>query len=286
MICRVGSKGASSECCCSPPSGCSPLARAGRARATRWSRSPSWARPGRSRARLEDAIREFERLSRERHAADPAYPVYRVVSGQNASRNQTEDPTRFLVSLAGGMPPDVIFFDRFAISEWAARGAFTPLDDYVEHDLAAWDAWQLRLATDPDARRRGPGAAEEPPRAAGAPRLAADRADPRRTDFFAACWDEAVYRNPADRARAALYGIPTNADNRVLLYNKDILIRHGYTNEHGEARPPTNVGGTGGDGGRDDRARRTRGTSRPSASSRTTATRGSTCTAGRPAASS
>ena len=75
---------------------------------------------------LEDAIREFERLSRERHAIDPDYPIYRVVSGQNASRNQTEDPTRFLVSLAGGMPPDVIFFDRFAISEWAARGAFTP----------------------------------------------------------------------------------------------------------------------------------------------------------------
>ena len=71
---------------------------------------------------MEDAIREFERLSEEQHRLDASYPVYRVISGQNASRNQTEDPTRFLVSLAGGMPPDVVFFDRFAISEWAARG--------------------------------------------------------------------------------------------------------------------------------------------------------------------
>ena len=90
---------------------------------------------------LEDAVREFERLSRQRHAEDPSYPVYRVISGQNASRNQTEDPTRFLVSLAGGMPPDVLWFDRFAITEWAARGAFTPLDAYLEQDQAAWATW-------------------------------------------------------------------------------------------------------------------------------------------------
>jgi hypothetical protein len=62
-------------------------------------------RAGPIQGALEDAIREFERLSRERHAVDPAYPIYRVVSGQDASRGQTEDPTRFLVSLAGGTPP-------------------------------------------------------------------------------------------------------------------------------------------------------------------------------------
>ena len=56
---------------------------------------------------MDDAIREFEKL----------HPQYRVVSGQNASRNQTEDPTRFLVSVAGGMPPDVIYFDRYAVSD-------------------------------------------------------------------------------------------------------------------------------------------------------------------------
>ncbi len=182
---------------------------------------------------LEDAIREFERLSRERHAVDPSYPIYRVISGQDASRGQTEDPTRFLVSLAGGTPPDVIDFDRFAISEWAARGAFTPLDAYVQRDLDAWTKWEEGGRTE---LPPWPGAVDDLPRAAGG------RTQPaieplREENFFAACWDEAVYRNPLT-GEAALYGIPSDADNRVLLYNKDILIRHGYTNELGEARPP------------------------------------------------
>ncbi len=182
---------------------------------------------------LEDAIREFERLSRERHAIDPSYPIYRVISGQDASRGQTEDPTRFLVSLAGGTPPDVIDFDRFAISEWAARGAFTPLDEFIRRDLDAWSAWD-------EHGRAGlapwPGAVEEPPRAAGGQTQAA--IEPlREENFFAPCWDEAVYRNPAS-GESGLFGIPSDTDNRVLLYNKDILLRHGYTNELGEARPP------------------------------------------------
>jgi multiple sugar transport system permease protein len=182
---------------------------------------------------LEDAVREFERLSRERHALDPSYPIYRVVSGQDASRGQTEDPTRFLVSLAGGTPPDVIDFDRFAISEWAARGAFTPLDEYVARDAAAWTSWDAggRAGLPP-----WPGATPEPPRAEGAkPQPAIEPI--LRENFFPGCWDEAVYRNPADGSQG-LYGIPSDTDNRVLLYNKDILIRHGYTNAAGEAQPP------------------------------------------------
>ena len=91
---------------------------------------------------MEDALREFEFLSRRRHeATGGAYPIYRVVAGQHASRNQVEDPTRFLLSLVGGEPPDVILFDRFAISEWAAKGAFTPLDARVAQDLDAWNQW-------------------------------------------------------------------------------------------------------------------------------------------------
>lgn len=46
---------------------------------------------------LGDVVREFERLSREALAKDPSKPIYRIISGQAASRNQTEDPTRFLV---------------------------------------------------------------------------------------------------------------------------------------------------------------------------------------------
>lgn len=86
---------------------------------------------------MDDVVRAFERESLEAHRRDPSKPIYRVVSGQSGARDQVADPTRFLISVAGGMPPDVIFFDRFAVAEWAARGAFTPLDTYIEADLAA-----------------------------------------------------------------------------------------------------------------------------------------------------
>ncbi|MFN4244443.1 MAG: extracellular solute-binding protein [Tepidisphaerales bacterium] len=85
---------------------------------------------------LDDAVREFERRSVEAHRKDPTKPIYRVVAGQNAARDQVGDPQRFLVSVAGGVPPDVIHFDRYAVAEWAARGAFVPLDPYIERDLA------------------------------------------------------------------------------------------------------------------------------------------------------
>src|SRR2546430_12260046 len=63
-------------------------------------------------AALSDAFRIFESESREVHRRNPAHPIYRIVIGQNASRDQTADPTRFLVSVAGGVPPDLIRFDR------------------------------------------------------------------------------------------------------------------------------------------------------------------------------
>jgi multiple sugar transport system permease protein len=179
---------------------------------------------------MEDVVREFERLSEERHRLDPAYPVYRVISGQNASRNQTEDPTRFLVSVAGGLPPDVILFDRYAVSEWAARGAFQPLDARVARDRTAWDAWQVSVATNPAARPPWPGAADGD--AAGGP------VEPiRREAFYPACWDEACFTHPVTGVRG-LYGIASSVDDRALFYNKDLLIRHGYTNALGAAQPP------------------------------------------------
>ncbi len=181
---------------------------------------------------MEAAVREFELLSKRRHAEDPSYPVYRVVAGQHASRDQVEDPTRFLLSLAGGNPPDVIFFDRFAISEWASKGAFTPLDEYLHEDLQAWDAWQSDTGTPAP----WPGALPEEPRAEGAAALSG--IEPvRQENFYPAAWDETNYRDPISGDQN-VYGIPNTADNRVLLYNKDMLIRYGFVDENGEARPP------------------------------------------------
>jgi ABC-type sugar transport system permease subunit/ABC-type glycerol-3-phosphate transport system substrate-binding protein len=70
-------------------------------------------------------------------------PGVQVVVAQNASRDQTSDPTRFLVSVAGGQPPDLIIFDRYAVAEWAARNAFRPLDDLIEKERARPDGWVL-----------------------------------------------------------------------------------------------------------------------------------------------
>ena len=149
-----------------------------------------------------DALRAFEAQSREEHAKDPSRPVYHVVSGQNASRNQTEDPTRFLVSVAGGMPPDVIRFDRFAVTEWAARNAFEPLDKYLAADLS-----QKR----PDAIHAA--------------------------DYYPSCWGEVTYHDPVS-GRSGVYGIPESLDSRAFLYNKDLLKRAGFVDANGEATPP------------------------------------------------
>ena len=57
---------------------------------------------------------------------------------------------------------------------------------------------------------------------------------PRRDDFFASVWDEAVYKGKS-------YGIPCSADNRGLLYNADLLIRAGYIDAQGRAKPPRDI---------------------------------------------
>ena len=149
-----------------------------------------------------DLIHAIEQESRAAHARDPSHPIYRVVAGQNASRNQTEDPTRFLVSVAGGMPPDLIMFDRYAVTEWAARGAFEKLDPYIQRDLAQ-----------------------------GIP----DALHPE--NYYHSCWDEVVYHNPRN-GQSGIYGIPAGVDDRLLFYNKDLLKRAGFVDAQGEARPP------------------------------------------------
>jgi multiple sugar transport system permease protein len=149
-----------------------------------------------------DAIRDFEEQSRDAHKQDPSKPIYHVVSGQEASRDTISDPTRFLVGVAGGMPPDVIRFDRYAVTEWAARGAFADITPFIERD-----------------------------RASGRP----DAIVPE--NYFDSCWDEVVFRNPIT-GQKGVYGVPEKVDNRVLFYNKDLLKRAGYVDEKGEARPP------------------------------------------------
>jgi len=135
---------------------------------------------------LRAAATEFEREN----------PRYRVVLGAATVRDTVSDPTRFLLSVAGKAPPDVIVFDRYAVVEWAARGAFKDLNGFLAAD-------RLR----PDG-------------------LHAD-------DFFAPMWKEPSFQGKQ-------YAIPLGTDVRALFINDDLLIRAGFVNRDGSARPPKN----------------------------------------------
>jgi ABC-type sugar transport system permease subunit/ABC-type glycerol-3-phosphate transport system substrate-binding protein len=160
------------------------------------------AESGPEASSVEEAMREFEAQSRAAHQQNLAHPIYKIIKGQTASRDPTADPTRFVVSLAGGTPPDLILFDRYAVSEWAARGAFTKLDEFV-----------ARESTNP----------------------APDAIRPE--NFYKSCWDEVIYENPTTHERG-IYGIPERVDDRALFYNKDLLKRAGFVDANGEAQPP------------------------------------------------
>lgn len=68
------------------------------------------------------------------------------------------DPQKLMTSIVGNVAPDVIYQDRFTIADWAARGAFAPLDPFLARD-----------ANDPSA--------------------------PRKEKFYAAPWAEASFEN-------------------------------------------------------------------------------------------
>jgi ABC-type sugar transport system permease subunit/ABC-type glycerol-3-phosphate transport system substrate-binding protein len=70
----------------------------------------------------EAVIREFERRN----------PDIRVrILSMGAGRM---NPQKLMTSIVGRVPPDVIYQDRFTISDWASRGAFQPLDGLIERD--------------------------------------------------------------------------------------------------------------------------------------------------------
>ncbi|HEQ60422.1 MAG TPA: extracellular solute-binding protein, partial [Firmicutes bacterium] len=69
---------------------------------------------------VREAIREFERRTG-------------VVVDTGASGNLT-DQQKLMTAAAAGTPPDLLWQDRFTISSWAFRGAFLPLDEYIQRD--------------------------------------------------------------------------------------------------------------------------------------------------------
>jgi len=145
-----------------------------------------WA-PGNIFLDMEPVLKYFEKEN----------PQYKVIIGQTAARDFTSDPQRFLCSVAGDMSPDVIMFDRFAISEWASRGAFQSLNKYLDEDSQKVKV-DYPISTNNVVRQ---------------------------------ALDEVIYKNN-------LYGIPVKADDRILYYNSDLLVRAGLVDKNGNAKPP------------------------------------------------
>lgn len=120
------------------------------------------------------------------HNGSDGKPAIKIVMGQSATFNKTDDPQRLLTAIAGGDPPDVVWFDRFAVGEWAARNAFMSLQPFLDRDLRERPDDPLTLN----------------------PEL-----------FFKPCWAEANYKGE-------LYAIPSDTDNRLMYYNLDMLEKH------------------------------------------------------------
>ena len=71
---------------------------------------------------MDDVIRRFEE----------SHPGVRVqMLGMGAGRM---NPQKLMTAIVGGVPPDVVFQDRFAVADWAYLGAFEELDPLIARD--------------------------------------------------------------------------------------------------------------------------------------------------------
>lgn len=115
-----------------------------------------------------DVFREFERRN-------PGVKVQALTMGSGGM-----NPQKLMTSIVGGVPPDVVYQDRFTLADWASRGAFEALDDLIKRDRDA------------------------------------DPATPTPEQYFPEPWKEATYDGK-------VYGIPWMADDRILVWNKNVF---------------------------------------------------------------
>lgn len=74
---------------------------------------------GKETAGLDAQIAAFERLH-------PEIDVSNLAMGAG-----NMNPQKLMTSIVGGVPPDVIHQDRFTVGDWASRGTFRALDDFL-----------------------------------------------------------------------------------------------------------------------------------------------------------
>lgn len=126
------------------------------------------------------------------HRFEEQHPQYKVIISSSVEHDSTSDSQRLLCAIAGGVPPDVVFFNRFATGEWAARDALTDLRPMLE---------------------------------------AQDPSDPNHInldEYYDWSVDEVSYKDPRDAGPPKIYGIPTTGDIRILYYNPKLLKEAGY----------------------------------------------------------
>jgi multiple sugar transport system permease protein len=166
-----------------------------------------------------DVIDAFERR----------FPRYQAMLGSSAVRTGLEgegNPQRLMCGIAGGVPPEVVEYDRFAICQWAARNAFLDLNTLIAQDRDEFEAEQSKLA---DLQVSGATQDEIVRQREHVEFL--ERYLIRPKDFYPATWNECSYEG-------GQYGIPNYMDTRVLYYSADLLRQAGYVDEQGNPKPP------------------------------------------------
>jgi len=156
-------------------------------------------------------------------AFERRFPGYRAIMGSSAVRTGLDgegNPQRLMCGIAGGVPPEVVEYDRFAICQWAARGAFLDLTQLIEKDQRRIVELEGLIAASP----------------ANADALTSEldalqKYQIRAEDFHPQTWGECQYRG-------GVYGVPNFMDDRVLYCNTDLLTQGGFVDEQGAARPP------------------------------------------------
>ena len=135
-------------------------------------------------------VNQFERLPETVDAHGK--PKYKVIIGTATSPSITEDEQRMLCEVSGGVPPDVVWFDRFAIGEWAAsHNALENLKPYIDAQSKD-DPYRLNL-----------------------------------DEFYNWAIKETSYSPPGSNEEPGIYGIPLDVDLRVLFCNSDLLRQEG-----------------------------------------------------------
>lgn len=83
-----------------------------------------------------------------------AYPNIRIEAqttpGAEGNNYSTADVSKLLAAIAAGSPPDVTVLDRFLVSQFAARGALSPLDELIANsdmDINEYESYTVDEVT-------------------------------------------------------------------------------------------------------------------------------------------